>query len=41
MEPGATRDVAIDKSACLETSHATTNDDPTYVVDAWRTYPAL
>ncbi|MEI2652081.1 MAG: sigma-70 family RNA polymerase sigma factor [Microthrixaceae bacterium] len=26
-------DVAIDQGGCFETSHATTHDDPTYVVD--------
>ncbi len=26
-------DVAIDQGGCFETSHATTHDDPTYIVD--------
>ncbi len=34
MRPGAVIvDVAIDQGGCLETSHATTHQDPTYVVD--------
>jgi alanine dehydrogenase len=34
MKPGAVIvDVAIDQGGCCETSHATTHDDPTYVVD--------
>ena len=34
MKPGAVVvDVAIDQGGCFETSHATTHDDPTYVVD--------
>ena len=34
MKPGAVLvDVAIDQGGCFETSHATTHDDPTYVVD--------
>ena len=34
MQPGAVLvDVAIDQGGCFETSHATTHDDPTYVVD--------
>src|SRR5581483_4231839 len=26
-------DISIDQGGCFETSHATTHDDPTYVVD--------
>jgi alanine dehydrogenase len=34
MKPGAVLvDVAIDQGGCFETSHATTHDDPTYIVD--------
>ena len=34
MNPGAVLvDVAIDQGGCFETSHATTHQDPTYVVD--------
>jgi alanine dehydrogenase len=34
MKPGAVLvDVAIDQGGCFETSHATTHDNPTYVVD--------
>ncbi len=34
MKAGAVLvDVAIDQGGCFETSHATTHDDPTYVVD--------
>lgn len=34
MKPGAVVvDVAIDQGGCFETSHATTHDEPTYVVD--------
>jgi len=34
MKPGAVIvDVAIDQGGCVETSHATTHADPTYVVD--------
>ncbi len=34
MKPGsAIVDVAIDQGGCFETSHATTHQDPTYVVD--------
>lgn len=34
MKPGAVIvDVAIDQGGCIETSHPTTHDDPTYVVD--------
>ena len=34
MKPGAALvDVAIDQGGCFETSHATTHDDPTFVVD--------
>lgn len=34
MKPGsAVVDVAIDQGGCFETSHATTHQDPTYVVD--------
>ena len=34
MKPGAVLvDVAIDQGGCFETSHATTHQDPTYVVD--------
>ncbi|NCF83011.1 MAG: alanine dehydrogenase [Proteobacteria bacterium] len=34
MKPGSVVvDVAIDQGGCFETSHATTHDDPTYVVD--------
>ena len=34
MRPGAVlADIAIDQGGCFETSHATTHDDPTYVVD--------
>ncbi|AEH33540.1 alanine dehydrogenase [Vibrio anguillarum] len=34
MKPGsAVVDVAIDQGGCFETSHATTHDDPTYIVD--------
>ncbi|MBT5267477.1 MAG: alanine dehydrogenase [Rhodospirillaceae bacterium] len=34
MRPGTVMvDVAIDQGGCFETSHATTHDDPTYVVD--------
>lgn len=34
MKPGsAIVDVAIDQGGCVETSHATTHQDPTYVVD--------
>jgi alanine dehydrogenase len=34
MRPGTViADVAIDQGGCLETSHATTHQDPTYVVD--------
>ncbi len=34
MKPGSVVvDVAIDQGGCFETSHATTHDEPTYVVD--------
>ncbi|MDL2291426.1 alanine dehydrogenase [Desulfovibrio sp. OttesenSCG-928-F20] len=34
MKPGAVLvDVAIDQGGCIETSHATTHSDPTFVVD--------
>jgi len=34
MKPGAVLvDVAIDQGGCFETSHATTHDNPTFVVD--------
>ncbi|KJG11173.1 alanine dehydrogenase [Photobacterium kishitanii] len=34
MKPGAAIvDVAIDQGGCVATSHATTHDDPTYIVD--------
>ncbi|HEY5716930.1 MAG TPA: alanine dehydrogenase, partial [Motiliproteus sp.] len=34
MKPGsAVVDVAIDQGGCFETSHATTHQDPTYIVD--------
>ena len=34
MKPGAVLvDVAIDQGGCFETSHATTHDDPTFMVD--------
>ncbi|AJR09034.1 alanine dehydrogenase [Photobacterium gaetbulicola] len=34
MKPGAAIvDVAIDQGGCVETSHATTHSDPTYIVD--------
>ncbi len=34
MRPGAVVvDVAIDQGGCFETSHPTTHDDPTYIVD--------
>ena len=34
MKPGAVLvDVAIDQGGCFETSHATTHDDPTFVID--------
>jgi alanine dehydrogenase len=34
MQPGAVLvDVAIDQGGCFETSHATTHDNPTYMVD--------
>lgn len=34
MKPGAVLvDVAIDQGGCFETSHATTHDNPTYVLD--------
>ena len=34
MKPGAAIvDVAIDQGGCFETSHATTHDDPIYIVD--------
>ncbi len=34
MKPGSVIvDVAIDQGGCIETSHATTHDDPTYTVD--------
>ncbi|KCZ47439.1 alanine dehydrogenase [Hyphomonas pacifica] len=34
MKPGAVMvDVAIDQGGCFETSHATTHDNPTYIVD--------
>jgi len=34
MRPGTVMvDVAIDQGGCFETSHATTHEDPTYVVD--------
>ena len=34
MKPGAVLvDVAIDQGGCFETSHATTHQDPTYIVD--------
>ena len=34
MKPGAVIvDVAIDQGGCVETSHATTHSDPTYVID--------
>lgn len=33
MKPGtAIVDVAIDQSGCVETSHPTTHDDPTYII---------
>lgn len=34
MKPGSVLiDVAIDQGGCFETSHATTHEDPTYVID--------
>lgn len=34
MRPGsAVVDVAIDQGGCFETSHATTHDEPTYIID--------
>ncbi len=34
MKPGSVLvDVAIDQGSCFETSHATTHDNPTYIVD--------
>ena len=34
MKPGAVLvDIAIDQGGCFETSHATTHDDPTFIVD--------
>jgi alanine dehydrogenase len=34
MKPGsAIVDVAIDQGGCIETSHATTHQDPTFIVD--------
>lgn len=34
MKPGsAIVDVAIDQGGCVETSHPTTHDDPTYIID--------
>lgn len=34
MKPGAVLvDVAIDQGGCFETSHATTHDDPTFIID--------
>jgi alanine dehydrogenase len=34
MKPGAVLvDVAIDQGGCFETSHATTHDDPVFVID--------
>ncbi|MNG21216.1 Alanine dehydrogenase [compost metagenome] len=34
MKPGsAVVDVAIDQGGCVETSHATTHQDPTFIVD--------
>ncbi len=34
MKPGAVLvDVAIDQGGCFETSHPTTHDNPTYIVD--------
>ena len=34
MRPGSViTDVAIDQGGCIETSHATTHEEPTYVVD--------
>lgn len=34
MKPGAVMvDISIDQGGCFETSHVTTHDDPTYVVD--------
>ena len=34
MKPGAAIvDVAIDQGGCVETSHATTHEDPTFIVD--------
>lgn len=34
MRPGAVLvDIAIDQGGCFETSHPTTHDDPTYIVD--------
>jgi alanine dehydrogenase len=34
MQPGAVLvDISIDQGGCFETSHITTHDDPTYVVD--------
>lgn len=34
MQPGSVMvDVAIDQGGCFETSHATTHDDPTYLID--------
>ena len=34
MQPGAVIvDVAIDQGGCVETIHATTHENPTYVVD--------
>ena len=34
MKPGAVLvDVAIDQGGCFETSHPTTHDDPTFIVD--------
>ena len=34
MQPGSVVvDVAVDQGGCIETCHATTHDDPTFVVD--------
>ena len=33
MEGSVIVDVAVDQGGCVETTHATTHDEPTYVVD--------
>jgi alanine dehydrogenase len=32
-EGSAIVDVAVDQGGCVETTHATTHDDPTYIID--------